>query len=154
MILGKHRVVMAAEAAAGHESRFADQGGDYAPHIKGLVEEGRSVPLTSYVRDHLDWQRRRDEPVLPDDPQEIIVTPATIDGAPDLSTTGNPCMNAAWSYLGWPAISVPFGFSADGLPLAVQLVAPPRYGRQDAELLDAAAWCENVFRRAPGAGGI
>ena len=33
--------------------------------------------------------------------------------------------NAVWNLTGQPAISVPAGFSAEGLPLAVQIVARP-----------------------------
>lgn len=32
---------------------------------------------------------------------------------------------AAWNHLGCPAAAVPAGFAADGLPLSVQLIAPP-----------------------------
>lgn len=48
-----------------------------------------------------------------------------------------------WNYLGNPAASVPAGFSAAGLPLAVQLVAPPH--REDV-LLSLAAQLERKLR--------
>jgi amidase len=35
------------------------------------------------------------------------------------------CFTPAWNHLGNPAASVPAGFAADGLPLAVQLVGRP-----------------------------
>ena len=31
----------------------------------------------------------------------------------------------AWNYLGNPAASIPAGTTTDGLPLSVQLIAPP-----------------------------
>ena len=34
--------------------------------------------------------------------------------------------NAVWNHLGNPAMTVPAGVSASGMPLSVQLVAPPR----------------------------
>ena len=46
---------------------------------------------------------------------------------------------------GCPAISIPCGFTADGLPVGLQLVGTP-YG--EAELLRAAAWCEAVLGAA------
>ncbi|HKJ35298.1 MAG TPA: amidase family protein [Solirubrobacterales bacterium] len=58
-----------------------------------------------------------------------------------------------WNYLGWPAASIPAGSSEEGLPLAVQLVAPP--GREDllislaARLEAELAWPEH---RPPLAG--
>lgn len=43
---------------------------------------------------------------------------------------------------GCPAISIPCGFTADGLPVGLQLVGMP-YG--EADLLRTAAWCEAVL---------
>ena len=43
---------------------------------------------------------------------------------------------------GCPAISIPCGFTAGGLPVGLQLVGAP-YG--EAELLQVAAWCEAVL---------
>ena len=53
---------------------------------------------------------------------DVLVTPAAPGPGPDPSTTGNPAFNSPWSLLGLPTVSFPIGFSADGLPLAVQLV--------------------------------
>jgi amidase len=46
---------------------------------------------------------------------------------------------AVWNYLGNPAASVPAGFTDDGLPLSVQLVARPN---DEATLLSLAAQIE------------
>ena len=49
------------------------------------------------------------------------------------------CFTPAWNHLGNPAASVPAGFASDGMPLAVQLIAP--FGREDV-LLSLAAQLE------------
>ena len=60
------------------------------------------------------------------------------------------CWTGPFNHLGFPAASVPAGFDADGLPLAVQLIASP--GREDvlfslaAQLEEARPWAD---RRPP-----
>jgi amidase len=54
----------------------------------------------------------------------------------------------AWNVTGLPAMAVPAGWTDDGLPLSVQLVAPPG-GEQ--LLLRLAAQLENWTERRPGA---
>ena len=56
------------------------------------------------------------------------------------------CWTGPFNHLGFPAASVPAGFDAKGLPLAVQLIAPP--GREDvllslsAQLEEARPWAD------------
>jgi amidase len=69
---------------------------------------------------------------------DVLMTPVTaaqpapvgrFDGAGAVRTflgAGEyACYTAVWNVTGQPAASVPAGFDADGLPTAVQLVAPP-----------------------------
>jgi amidase len=44
-----------------------------------------------------------------------------------------------WSLTGFPALALPSGFDAEGLPLGVQLAAP---SGADDKLLQVATWCE------------
>jgi Asp-tRNA(Asn)/Glu-tRNA(Gln) amidotransferase A subunit family amidase len=71
--------------------------------------------------------------------------------APAADATGDSAFNSPWSYTGLPTVSLPAGWTADGLPLAIQLVGRP-WG--EAELLAVAAWCEERLafeRREPPA---
>jgi Asp-tRNA(Asn)/Glu-tRNA(Gln) amidotransferase A subunit family amidase len=146
-IVKKHRLMMAAEAAAGHEARMAAHRDDYAPRIRALVEEGMSIPVTEYIRCNEHWQSctHMDAFGLGRDADALLM-PATIGPAPDPATTGDPAFNSPWSYLGWPAVSFPIGLSPDGLPLALQLVGLDDFS--DSEVLSTASWCEDVIRRA------
>jgi len=49
----------------------------------------------------------------------------------------------AFTVLGAPAISIPCGFTQSGLPVGLQIAAPPR---QEARLLSAASALENLLR--------
>ena len=55
--------------------------------------------------------------------------------------TGWVPFNVIWNATGQPAASVPAGFSADGLPLAVQIVGRPN---DEATLLSLAAQLETA----------
>lgn len=57
----------------------------------------------------------------------------------DLTTTGDPPFSALASFTGLPAITIPSGLNAAGMPLAVQLLGP---AFADDRLLAVARWCE------------
>jgi Asp-tRNA(Asn)/Glu-tRNA(Gln) amidotransferase A subunit family amidase len=137
-----HRTVMAVEAAAYHAERLKRHPDDYAPKIRGLLEEGLACSAAEYARckQHQEQLRRALLPCFEE--ADVLLTPATTDPAPDASTTGNPAFNSPWSYTGLPTVSIPVGWTEEGLPLAIQLVGQPW---AEAELLAAAAWCENVL---------
>jgi Asp-tRNA(Asn)/Glu-tRNA(Gln) amidotransferase A subunit family amidase len=69
------------------------------------------------------------------------ICPATVSVAPiGYQETGDGTMTAFWSYAGFPSITLPVFDGPDGMPLGIQLVAPP--GRDEhlllgAELLEA-----------------
>jgi aspartyl-tRNA(Asn)/glutamyl-tRNA(Gln) amidotransferase subunit A len=148
-IVAKHRLIMAAEAAAGHESWYVEHRDLYARHIAALVAEGLSTPVTAYIRAHQEWGDAYRDPGIrePVSSTRLLVTPATIGPAPDTSTTGNPCFNSPFSFLQWPAISFPIGLSQDRMPLALQL-AISVFGEPEVDFFGAALWCESVLRRA------
>jgi len=64
--------------------------------------------------------------------------------APPRATTGDAAGQAPWTLCGVASISLPIGFDADGLPLSLQLVAPPG---ADASLLTTAAWVTATIRK-------
>jgi aspartyl-tRNA(Asn)/glutamyl-tRNA(Gln) amidotransferase subunit A len=144
-VLKEHRLIMAAEAARVHGHLLDEHPEDYPPRIMELILEGRAVDATEYAR----LQRRiQDIGVQYVDAEtdwkfEAVITPATVSTAPDPSTTGDPAFNSPWSYLRLPTVSFPIGLAADGLPLAIQLVANHN---RDFELLQVAQRCERLIR--------
>jgi Asp-tRNA(Asn)/Glu-tRNA(Gln) amidotransferase A subunit family amidase len=68
---------------------------------------------------------------------DAFVTLSATGAAPvGFETTGNPAMNAAASFLGVPAISLP-ALADEGLPLGLQLMGG---ADRDAALFETAAW--------------
>ena len=53
----------------------------------------------------------------------MLLTASAAGQAPALATTGNPIFNRTWTLLRLPALTLPVGSGADGLPLGVQLVS-------------------------------
>jgi amidase len=67
---------------------------------------------------------------------------------PIVAATPSAVFTAGFNTTGQPAISLPLGSSAEGLPIGVQLVAP--YGREDvlirvaSQLEEAAPWADRT----------
>ena len=142
-LLASHRLIMAAGAAAWHQKRFAEHRDDYSPCVASLIEEGLAVSATDFIqaRNHQQLMTERMVALFAGH-LDALLTPATIGPAPDSTTTGNPSMNAPWSYTGLPTVSLPIALSDAGLPLAIQL-AGQRH--TDHELLSTAVFCERIL---------
>jgi aspartyl-tRNA(Asn)/glutamyl-tRNA(Gln) amidotransferase subunit A len=141
-VVPRHRVVMAVEAAAFHKPRLHRHPEDYEPNIRSLLEEGLACPATRYARckehqrDLAQAMRACFAGV------DALLTPATTNPPPDASTTGDPAFNSPWSYTGLPTVSLPAAWTAEGLPLAIQLIGA---AWSEAPLFAVSAWCEEAL---------
>jgi aspartyl-tRNA(Asn)/glutamyl-tRNA(Gln) amidotransferase subunit A len=136
-------------------ARYLDRRSEIGRDILVLVEQGRLIPAIDY----LNAQRVRT--VLARDFSKIwkhldcLMTPATPTTAPKIGEmsvtlgsftedvrTAATRLTRPFNVLGWPALALPCGFSNAGLPIGLQLVAPPQ---QEDTLLQAAAALEDAF---------
>ncbi len=78
---------------------------------------------------------------------DLLLMPATLGEAVVYGETGDPAFNRFATLFGLPAITIPSGKGAAGLPIAVQLVA--RKG-EDARLLGAALELEQHLKAEDG----
>jgi Asp-tRNA(Asn)/Glu-tRNA(Gln) amidotransferase A subunit family amidase len=123
------------EGARVHEARLKQFGDRLDENVVRLVREGLKIPTERYdeAKHFIAASRVRFAEIFKSTP--VILTPAAVGPAPlGLSTTGDPRMNAPWTALGTPAVSIPMPV-ASGLPLGLQLTADLG---QDARVLPAA----------------
>jgi aspartyl-tRNA(Asn)/glutamyl-tRNA(Gln) amidotransferase subunit A len=133
------QVVMASEAATIHRRWLIERPQDYSDQVRGRIEPGLYYPATRYIEalslrarlteDYLDAALGECDVIhLPAMPITVPTIASTTSGsladvAAAIATVGH-CTRAI-NYLGLPALCLPAGFSADGLPLAFQLVGKP-----------------------------
>ena len=130
--------VLRVEAAGVHASQFAAHRDEYRPKIRELIEAGMQVAPAAYdeAREHL--RRFRAELGGLFGRVDALLYPVADGPAPEGTTsTGNPAWNAPATFTGFPAIALPAGSAANGLPLSIQLISATEH-----RLLAAAQWCE------------
>ena len=128
------------EGSRFHEQRWKEHG-DRLLDLAALVEKGLQMTAQQYegaLRQIRDARVRLDELYRT---TPVILVPAAPGAAPrGLSYTGDPRINAPWTGLGTPAISIPMRVA--GLPLGLQLTAERG---QDARVLRAAVRLHRVL---------
>ena len=137
------QTILEAEAAAYHEPSYAKFAAEYGEGIRAMVKRGLDRPATAYVRADRTRRRFAAEAARALASYDALLSPSAPAPAPrGLAWTGDAWHCAPWSSAGFPAISLPSGLAASGLPHAIQLVAAPE--RHDI-LMHVAAWCESVL---------
>ena len=142
-----HGIIMLHEAAAVLGELQRRERGRMSPALNAALDEGAAMP-----RDNYDAACRRREDAIAAftawlEGFDAVISPPTRGAAPaGLESTGDPACCTLWTLLGFPAISIPIGLAAEGLPLGLQLSAPQ--GADD-RLLGVAAWCEARLTFAP-----
>jgi aspartyl-tRNA(Asn)/glutamyl-tRNA(Gln) amidotransferase subunit A len=138
--LAAHRLVSGVETAAVHADLFRAHAELYRPRLRAALEVGALIPGVAYLQAQRIRRIVRHDVAQLFQRLECLLMPAAPGPAPrDLTTTGDPSFNALASLTGLPAITVPSGLNAAGMPLAVQLLGP---AFADDRLLAAARWCE------------
>jgi Asp-tRNA(Asn)/Glu-tRNA(Gln) amidotransferase A subunit family amidase len=80
----------------------------YSPNAFVMVQQARQA-----IRQHFEALFRQ---------IDLLSTPTMPDKAPPLGIPAPVTFTGPFNFLGWPAISVPVGRTAEGLPLGLQLV--------------------------------
>jgi aspartyl-tRNA(Asn)/glutamyl-tRNA(Gln) amidotransferase subunit A len=138
-----HRVLGGAEGYTFRSRKQAESPNAVVPPVDLA---GSLIPASYYL------QAQRIRRYLWNKTQEVLasydaILMAVAPGpAPRGLISGDPILLSPWSCLGYPAITVNGGLSPDGLPLGLQLVAPPM---ADYELMRVGVWAERTLGRLP-----
>jgi Asp-tRNA(Asn)/Glu-tRNA(Gln) amidotransferase A subunit family amidase len=141
-IVGRHDLILAAEALSVHRAWYAEFGALYHDKTRELLERGKGVKLEELVlaRTQRGALRRQLTDLMERFEIDAWIAPSAPGTAPeDLGSTGDPVMNLPWTQAGMPAINLPSGYSAEGLPFGIQLIC--RFG-EDEQLLKIARQIE------------
>ncbi len=120
-----HTRMVFAEMAEVHRSWFKQYEALYRPRTAEALREGQTVGAEELAeaRQGRATLRTELEALMVQGQIDIWVCPAATGPAPaGLDSTGSPIMNLPWTYAGMPAITVPAGRAANGLPLGLQCV--------------------------------
>ena len=134
-VAGAAYSVLCYESAQIHRPHLLEHG-DGLGTLAEIVREGLQISAEQYQDAQRSLTECRGQAAAVFASTPLILTPAASGPAPlGLTSTGDPRMNAPWTALGTPAISVPMPV-ASAMPLGLQIAAAPG---EDARLLRSAA---------------
>ena len=133
-------VVQTSEAATIHREQVLENGDYFDPVVRMRIETGMFIPAESYI--HAQQVRMEHKlkllQIFDNDNIDVLATPTTAIAAPKLDQERINISNQdvhireallritrIFSTLGFPAISVPCGFTNNHLPIGLQFVARP-----------------------------
>ena len=142
-------LIMGVEAAAFHEPMYEKQAQDYRPKLREMLRQGLETGAAAYSKALERRLQFTAEMKLLAEQADVLLTPSTPTAAlADLTNTGDTRFQGPWTSCGLPSITLPIGLAESGLPVGIQLIAPPF---EEARLLAVARWCEKIIdvRLAP-----
>jgi aspartyl-tRNA(Asn)/glutamyl-tRNA(Gln) amidotransferase subunit A len=134
-----HPLVMKAEGAANHLDTMRTRESDYTLEVGHRLHAGFFIPATSYIRAlKLRGTYLREIAKAVFSKIDLLMTPVLAIPVPTIAETsgkrGKDYLDMVVAltrntkvvnYLGVPAVSVPCGFTANGMPAAFQLIGRP-----------------------------
>ena len=125
--------VIRADAAAVHRDRLERNPEMFGTDVLARFTLGLKTSAQDYAAGLAEGDRWRATVLEAFDRCDLILTPTVGFGAPEAAGSSDMVerthaltrMTFVWSFCGLPAISIPCGFTAKGLPIGMQLIGPP-----------------------------
>jgi aspartyl-tRNA(Asn)/glutamyl-tRNA(Gln) amidotransferase subunit A len=130
--------ILDGEAYTWHGPYLQKQAEDYGPSVRRFLEHGKGALATEYVSAQRVRARFRRDMLTACADIDVLLTPGglvppqphnaqsvTINGKEVNLVTALISATCPFNLTGQPALTVPCGFSASGLPLALQIVGKP-----------------------------
>jgi Asp-tRNA(Asn)/Glu-tRNA(Gln) amidotransferase A subunit family amidase len=117
--------VMVVEATRSLAAERAHHADELSPILREVLRTGDHAAWSyDAARAHIGHCRDRLAEVFAH--VDVLVAPSVLGEAPPIEQgTGDPLLCRAWTALGTPAVSVPGLTGPAGLPLGIQVIAPP-----------------------------
>ena len=122
--------ICAAEAAVAHAGLFPERAEEYGSGLAQLLAAGRALSAMDYAKAHEARLRFRGELAGVFEDVDLVLCPSMGVPTPPAGLTAEDPeavstllrFTAPFDFSGNPTISVPCGFTADGMPVSLQLV--------------------------------
>jgi amidase len=150
-ILGALQSILGTEAVDIYGDLVARHGDLVSAPLRALVEEGRAIAPADYVaarRLQIRLRKELSERLAGFD--AVLTVPADGAAPAGLGNTGDATWCAPWTFLGFPALTLPIARTPGGLPLGIQVLGA--FGH-DMPTLRVAKWVETTMAGVPSAQG-
>jgi len=118
--------IMRAEMASAHNEIHLYNSESYKTKLRGLVETGMLLDAGSYLNARRLRRIYQTEMSQLFDHCDLLISLGAKDTAPEgLGYTGDPAFSGPWTLADFPTITLPHSLAANGMPVAIQLSAPP-----------------------------
>lgn len=118
--------IMRAEMASAHNEIHRNNSESYKAKLRGLVETGMLLDAGSYLNARRLRRIYQTEMSQLFDHCDLLISLGAKDTAPEgLGYTGDPAFSGPWTLADFPTITLPHSLAANGMPVAIQLSAPP-----------------------------